>query len=181
MCPGSFTLLCCFMKITSFYGETNCTECVIWKCNLWCHMDQGTSFPMQYPISTHQQISSHFSIIISNIEDHSLSVFLSGWYSRVVGEGVQRKTFLGSQEKYQTSNTSKLESMVGRTHGKRKTSSTYILIIVWEFRFVLWFFISFIINFRLEFLGSSLDLQCEEVQKVKEVYRRKLKIRFISL
>lgn len=109
------------------------------------------------------------------------NVFLSGRYSRVVGEGVQRKTFLGSQEKYQTSNTSKLESMVGRTHGKRKTSSTYILIIVWEFRFVLWFFISFIINFRLEFLGSSLDLQCEEVQKVKEVYRRKLKIRFISL
>ena len=39
--------------------------------------------------------------MISNIEDHPLSVFLSGWYSRVVGEGVQRKTFLGSQEKYQ--------------------------------------------------------------------------------
>ena len=75
--------------------------------------------------------------MISNVKDHSLSVFPSGRYSRVVGEGVQMKTFLGSQEKYQTSNTSKLESMVGRTHGKRKTSSTYILIIVWEFRFVL--------------------------------------------
>ena len=121
MCQGSFTPLCCFMKITSFYGETNCTECVIWKCNLRCHMDQGISFPIQCPISTPStniiRLISLFQII-SNIEDQSLSVFLSGRYSRVVGEGVQRKTFLGSQEKYQTSNTWELGSMVGGTHGK---------------------------------------------------------------
>ena len=81
-------------------------------------MDQGTSFPMQYPIlTTSTNIISLFPMI-SNIEDHPLSVFLSGWYSRVVGEGVQRKTFLGSQEKYQTSNTWELGSMVGGKHGK---------------------------------------------------------------
>ena len=37
--------------------------------------------------------------MISNIGDHSLSVFLSGWYSRVVDEGVQRKTCQGGLDK----------------------------------------------------------------------------------
>ena len=101
MCQGSFTLLCCFMKITSFYGETNCTECVIWKCNLRCHMDQGISFPMQCPIATPStniiRLISLFQII-SNIEDRSLSVFLGSVFKSRWG-GRSKENFFGMARK----------------------------------------------------------------------------------